>query len=488
MENTTHRFTLQRIARKVMIERGFNADFPENVLNELNSLREIAEDKKSPSKDLRHLLWCSIDNEDSRDLDQLSFAEQLPDNKIKVLVAVADVDALVGQQSKLDIHASQNTTSVYTTAQVFPMLPEKLSTDLTSLNFDEDRACIVIEMVVEENGAICQSDVYCASVHNYARLDYDSVAEWLDGTGPMPSEMAKVKGLAENIKLQEIAANNLREMRYERGALDFETIEARPVFDGESLCEMKSKKKNRAKSIIEDFMIASNQITAQFLANKNYPSFRRIVRSPYRWDRIVQLASENGYSLLSEPNPRSLAECMKFVKLNKPGRYSEFSMSVLKLLGGGDYVIETPGVEPTGHFGLAVKSYSHSTAPNRRYPDLITHRLLKSAISGNGVPYSLEQLESLAKHCTKKEDDAKKVERQVEKSAHALLLESRIGQVFDGIVSGAAAKGTWVRIFQPYLEGKLVKGFEGLEVGHKLKARLLNVDVEAGFIDFEKAD
>ncbi len=488
MEKNTQRIALQKIARKVMIERGFNTDFPSEVLDELMEIKDPFNSKQNTVKDLRNLLWCSIDNEESRDLDQLSVAEQLPENKVRILVAIADVDALVNAQSNIDHYASQNTSTIYTIAQIFPMLPEKLSTDLTSLGFDEVRYAVVVEMIVDDNGSVIQSDVYCATVCNHAKLDYNPVGAWLEGTLPLPDEIMKVEGLAENIILQDKVAQKMKDLRYEHGALDFETIESRPVFDGDRLCEMKGEKKNRAKSLIEDFMIACNGITAQYLATKKFPSLRRVVRTPKRWDRIVELATEHNFRLPTEPDPKSLSECFKFIKQNLPEHYTDFSFSVLKLMGGGEYVMELPGSTPQGHFGLAVKNYSHSTAPNRRYPDLITHRLLKSAMVGQNIPYSAEQLELIAKNCTVKEDDAKKVERQVEKSAHAMLMETRIGEIFEAIVSGAAAKGTWIKLLNPHLEGKLVKGFEGLEVGHKIKVRLVNVDVQSGFIDFERVE
>jgi len=487
MGNNAHRIALQNIARKAMLERGLLTDFPASVLAELKNIN-YPKYNNIKTKDLRILLWCSVDNIDSLDLDQLTYAERLDENYVKLLVAIADVDALVNAQSNIDQHASQNTTTVYTVAQIFPMLPEELSTDLTSLRFDTDRNAIVIEMIVDNNGAVIQSDIYCAIVRNHAKLEYNSLGAWLEGIGPIPPEILKTEGLAETIKLQDQIAQKMKELRYDNGALDFVSIESRPVFEGDILCKMKEEQKNRAKNMIEDFMIASNGVTAQFLAKKNYPSLRRIVRSPKRWGRIIELASENGFSLPAEADPKSLSQFLKFVKQNAPQSYPDLSHSVLKLLGGGEYVIETSNSEHQGHFGLAVKHYSHSTAPNRRYPDLITHRLLKSAMIGGEIPYSLDRLESIARHCTLKEDDANKVERQVEKSAHAMLLESRIGDEFDAIISGAAPKGTWVRISDPYLEGKLVKGIDSLQVGHKLRVRLIDIDVESGFIDFERVN
>ena len=485
MDKKANRITLQNIARSAMIARGLEPDFPANVLTELQEITSPAIYKPEIAKDMGDKIWCSVDNADSLDLDQLSYAEQLPENKVRLFIAIADVDALVVAQSNIDNHAGKNTTSVYTVARIFPMLPEKLSTDLTSLRFNEDRCAIVVEMVVGDEGAVEQSDVYSAIVLNRAKLDYMSLGSWLEGTGPIPSEITKVGGLAENIKLQDRVAQKMKELRYVHGALNFDTIEARPVFDGDALSEMKVEQKNRAKDLIEDFMIASNGATARFLAGKQFPSLRRVVRIPKQWDRIVELASEHGFSLPAKADSKSLSEYLKFFNQKDPLHFADMSLSVLKLLGSGEYVLETPGSSPEGHFGLAVKDYTHSTAPNRRFPDLVTQRLLKSAISGKTVPYSMNQLEQIANQCTVKEDDVKKVERQVEKSANAMLMESRIGEEFEAIVSGASPKGTWIRLFHPHVEGKLVKGYRGLKVGQKLKARLIQINVGAGFIDFE---
>lgn len=487
MDQQSHRIALQRIARNAMIERGLTTDFPSAVLAELEKIQLPYNGLNGQIKDLRHLLWCSVDNAESLDLDQLSYAESMPDQKVKVMVAIADVDALVRKQSLIDQHASVNTVTVYTIAQIFPMLPEKLSTDLTSLRLDADREAVVVEMVTDQEGAVLQSDVYCALVRNRAKLVYETLAEWLEGKGPMPEEVARVNGLAETLQLQDQAAQKMKRLRYENGALEFETVEARPVFEGDTLREMKGQGKNRAQTMIEDFMIASNGVTARYLEKKQFPSLRRVVRTPKQWNRIVELASENGYALPEEADSKSLSQFLAFAKQTKPVQYADLSFSVLKLLGAGEYVVETPGTEGEGHFGLAVKDYAHSTAPNRRYPDLITHRLLKSAMAGATVPYSVEQLEIMARHCTLKEDDAKKVERQVEKSAIAMLLEYRIGEEFEAIVSGTSSKGTWIKVIRPHMEGKLVRGYQGLQVGHKLKVRLLSVNADLGFIDFESA-
>ena len=487
MNNKAHRITFQQIARRAMIARGLEPDFPKDELAEVTKITLPAGYNPAMAKDMRNLLWCSIDNVSSLDLDQLSYAEWLPDNKIKLLIAVADVDALVSDQSSINVHASRNTASVYTVAQLFPMLPEKLSTDLTSLRLDADRCAVVVEMVVGDDGAVQQSDVYCAIVHNHAKLDYISLGAWLEGTGPIPPAITKINGLAENLKLQDEVAQKMKELRHEHGALEFETFEATPIFDGDVLREMKEELKNRAKSLIEDFMIAANGSTSRYLTEKKFSSLRRVVRTPKHWDRIVELASEHGYSLSENADSKSLSEFLKFMMQKDPTQFADISLSVLKLLGSGEYVVETPGSTTPGHFGLAVKNYTHSTAPNRRYPDLVTQRLLKSAIAGNKIPYSTVQLEEIASHCTLKEDDVRKVERQVEKSANAILMESRIGEVFEAIVTGSSPKGTWIRLFHPHVEGKLVNGWNGLKVGQKLKARLTHTNVDAGFIDFERA-
>jgi exoribonuclease-2 len=483
-----NRITLQQIARKAMISRGLVPDFPDALLDELKKIIFPATYKSEQAKDMRDLPWCSVDNDDSLDLDQLSYAEKIKGNKVRLLVAIADVDALVLKHTNIDNYAGHNTATVYTVAELFPMLPEKLSTDLTSLSYNASRCAVVVEMIVGDDGAVLQSDVYCAIVANHAKLQYGSLAEWLEENGPIPQEITKVDGLKENILLQDQIAQKMKDLRYEHGALEFETIEARPVFDGDSLKEMNAEKKNRAKSLIEDFMIAANGATARFLEGKNYPSLRRVVRTPKRWDRIVELAAEHGFKLPEIAESKSLSAYLKFIKQNDPEHFVDMSLSVLKLLGAGEYVVETPGSTSDGHFGLAVKDYTHSTAPNRRFPDLVTQRLLKAAMENHSVPYSIEQLEEIAHHCTRKEDDVKKVERLVEKSANAMLMESRIGETFEAIVSGASPKGTWVRLFHPHVEGKLVNGFNGLEVGHKLEVRLIEINIEEGFIDFERVE
>jgi exoribonuclease-2 len=435
-------------------------------------------------RDLTDLLWASIDNDGSRDLDQLTVAEALPGDKVKIRVAVADVDALVKNGSAIDEHAGHNTTSVYTAAKIFPMLPEKLSNDLTSLNLDEERLAVVVEMEIGADGSLQGSDIYRARVHNRAKLAYNSVAAWLEGNGAVPEGIAAVNGLTENLRVQDRTAQSLKQLRHVHGALSLETIEAKPIFDGDQIRDLEGEQKNRAKEIIEDFMIAANGVTARYLAARKSPSIRRVVRTPKRWDRIVELAQEHGFRLPDNPDSVALDAFLVKEKAADPLRFPDLSLAVIKLLGAGEYIAERPGDTAPGHFGLAVQDYAHSTAPNRRYTDLITQRLLKAAMAGRAAPYSYDELDVLAKHFTAEEDAANKVERQVGKSAAALLLESRIGEQFDAIVTGASDKGTWARLLTIPVEGKVVRGFEGVDVGDRIHVQLVAVDVERGYIDF----
>lgn len=489
MSNTNarqHRGRLQQIARRAMMENGLLPDFSMQALAELSRIREEILEADKSVRDLKELLWCSIDNDDSNDLDQLTVAIELPEGATKILIAIADVDALVKKSSALDEHAKRNTTSVYTAGQIFSMLPEKLSTDLTSLNYEADRRAIVVEIVVADDGSLQSSDLYRALVRNHAKLAYNSVAAWLEDSGPMPEIIGTVHGLAENLRLQNRVAQKLRELRHLHGALNFETIEARPVFEDDAIKDLEVEKRNSAKDIIEDFMIAANGVTARYLASKNFPSMRRVVRKPARWTRIVELALERNYVLPEEADSKALDQFLMAAKEEDPLRFPDLSLSIIKLLGPGEYMVQSPRAGSIGHFGLAVKDYAHSTAPNRRYPDLITQRLLKAAIAGNPVPYGMDELAKLAKHCTEAEDAAKKVERKVEKAAAAMLLESRIGETFDAVVTGASDKGTWVRLLLLPVEGRLTHNYEGEDVGNRIRVKLAHTDVEQGFIDFRK--
>jgi VacB/RNase II family 3'-5' exoribonuclease len=481
------RAELRRIAERAMREKGLLPDFSPAVLAETRAIT-AAPAASSPSvRDLRDLPWCSIDNDDSRDLDQLTVAQPAAKDATRILVAVADVDAAVRQGGAIDAHARTNTTSVYTAARIFPMLPERLSTDLTSLNQEEDRLAVVVDMTLDAGGRVAASEIYRATVRSRAKLAYGSVAAWLEGEAAAPPRVAAVGGLDAQLRTQDRAAQVLKALRQERGALRLQTSEARAVFEGDALSDLRTEDKNRAQELIEEFMIAANGVTAATLEAKGFPSLRRVLRAPERWDRIAALAAEAGDALPATPDARALDEFLWRRRQADPLRFPDLSLSVVKLLGSGEYALERPGQRDGGHFGLAVRHYAHSTAPNRRFPDLVTQRLLKAALEARAAPYADDELRELAAHCTEQEDDAAKVERQVRKSAAALLLASRVGQRFEGIVTGASSKGTWVRLTHPAAEGKVVRGSEGMDVGDRVQVELVDTDVERGFVDFARA-
>jgi VacB/RNase II family 3'-5' exoribonuclease len=483
----SNRQQLRDIAFRAMRDRGLDPEFAADARAQVAAMAGPPQTTEEPVRDLRALLWCSIDNDDSRDLDQLSVAAALSDGDVKVLVAIADVGAAVAKNSPVDRHAAQNTTSVYTPAVIFPMLPEQLSTDLTSLADQQDRLSVVVEMVVSSDGEIRSSDVYGAQVRNHAKLAYNGVGAWLAGEGPLPAAAARVGGLDEQLRLQDRAAQTLERARREHGALEFVTIEVQHVFDGDTLYDLQPQIPNRAKSLIENLMVAANGVTARFLDARGFPSLRRVVKSPERWDRIRAVAAEFGDELPATADASALSAFLVRRRAAAPDRFPDLSSTIIKMIGSGEYVVDPPGAEPPGHFGLAVRDYTHSTAPNRRYPDLITQRLVKAALAGHPPPYALDELGQLAARCTRQEDAANKVERQVRKSAAALVVASRIGERFDAIVTGASAKGTYVRVGAPPIEGRLMRGEHGLDVGDRVRVQLSGVDVERGFIDFERA-
>jgi exoribonuclease-2 len=477
---------LLNVARQAMTDNGLLPDFGAAALKQMASITQPARDASPEIRDLRHLLWASIDNDNSLDLDQLSVADPSSSGAIRICVAIADVDAVVERDSPIDDHARINTTSVYTPAAIFSMLPERLSTDLTSLGESQERLALVADMTVSAAGEVVQSDLYRARVVNRAKLAYNAVGAWLAATGPMPPRVAAVPGMDQQLRTQDKTAQLLRTVRRARGALDLQTIETQPVFSAGVLSDLLLDEPNRAKQLIEEFMVAANGVAAKFLTAKGFSALRRVLREPKRWDRLVALAAGLGEKLPAEPSAPALNAFLTKRRQSAPDLYSDLSLSVIKLLGSGEYVLDKPGQVMTGHFGLAVVDYTHSTAPNRRFPDLITQRLLKAALIKRPSPYTDAELQDLAAHCTLQEHNAAKVERAVNKSAAASLLASRIGAKFDAIVTGASDKGTWVRISSPTTEGKVVKGFEGLDVGDRVRVVLLHTDVAHGFIDFAR--
>lgn len=478
---------LHQVAVEAMRTRGLLPAFAPAALQEAEAARGAGPGREADVRDLRHLGWFSIDNDDTQDLDQLSVAEALPGGVARLLVAVADVDAKVRTGGAVDSHAGTNTTSVYTAAGVFPMLPEVLSTDLTSLHEGRERLAVVVDMRVEADGTVAQAQLYRAAVLNRAKLAYDAVAAWLDGAGPALPQLASLPGLEEQLRLHDDVAARLRQWRSGRGALNVQTVSARPVFRDGQLVDLRAERRNRAKDLIADLMIAANGATARYLVQQGFPSLRRFLQAPRRWDRLVALAAAHGVTLPPAPDPVALDAFLRARRQADPAGFPDLSLAVVKMLGAGEYSAAAAGAAAAPHFGLAVDDYAHSTAPNRRYADLVTQRLLKAAIAGDPPPYSAGELVAIARHCTAQEDNAAKVERQVLKAAGAYLLHGRIGERFDALVTGAAAKGTFARIASPLLEGRVVRGFEGLDVGDAVRVRLVAVDAKQGFIDFERA-
>jgi exoribonuclease-2 len=472
---------LKSIAKQTMIDEGFEPDVPPPAQRELQNLPP----SPTPALDLRKLLWSSIDNLESRDLDQVEFAERLPDNSIRVMVGIANVDSLVPKGSAIDAHAAANTTSVYTGVTTFPMLPEELSTDKTSLREGTDRSAIVIDFVVAADGSTQIRDIYPALLHNYAKLSYEVVGKWLDDDEAAPEEITRVPQLEQQIGLQLEAALRLRELRKEQGAIELETIQPTAVTDEHGqVVDLTTGERNSARDIIENFMIAANVTMAQFLEQRKVTSIRRVVRTPKDWARIVELAQEQNEQLPEEPDSRALADFLERRRKADAIHFPDLSLAVVKLLGPGEYIAQSPGDSGAGHFGLAVQSYTHSTAPNRRYADLITQRLLKSASKNGGSVYSGDELRQIAEHCTERESAARKVERKMRKVAAAVFLRNRIGEEFRAIVTGVTPKGTFARAFKPPVDGLVVKGQHGLKVGQQVGVRLLATDPAQGYIDF----
>ncbi len=468
-----------------MIEHGFQPDFPAGTDVELATIQAQAE-RPAPNgvKDLRGLMWSSIDNDTSKDLDQIEWAERLPDGRIRVLVGVADVDACVHKGSLIDRHAQSETTSVYTGVRVFPMLPAELSEGITSLNEHEDRAAIVTEICVDETGTASDGKAYRALVRNRAQLAYPSVGAWLEGRAQAPAKVAANADLAAQLRLQDEAARRMVDSRFQHGALDLETVETRPVLLHNEAVDLARLEKNRATSLIEEFMVAANGVVARTLGDAGVASIRRVVRTPKRWSRIVDLAAGLGASLPADPDSKALNDFLLTQKQKDPDRFPDLSLAVVKLMGPGEYVRVNPNESSPGHFGLAVQDYTHSTAPNRRFPDVVTQRILKAWLNGEPQPYPEGLLDAIALRCTEMEDQARKVEREMQKRIAAVVLQKHIGQSYRAVVTGANHYGIFIRTLDPHVEGMLVRGGKGLDVGDRITARLISTDPQRGFVDF----
>ena len=479
-------FDLAGRARQEMIRDGFEPEFPPDAARQA-LVPAVSVSNTTAIRALRDLLWSSIDNRESRDLDQIEVAEKLPNGSIRLLVAISDVDAFVSKGSTIDLHAAHNCCSVYTGVAVFPLLPEELSTDKTSLLQDQERDAIVIEMQIDTEGNVSDPAIYRAHTRNYAQLAYEDAGEWLDGEGGLPDRISRVPGMEAQINLQNEAAVRLLGRRVRDGALEFETVEARPVMEDGRITDLKVLKKNPARLMIENFMISANTTMARYLEERSIPSIQRVVRAPQRWPRIVEIAARYGVVLPAEPNSPALSKFLASRRIADPERFPDLSLSIVKLMGPGEYVVVKSAVDHVGHFGLAAYSYTHSTAPNRRYADLIVQRSLKAVLAGSPPPYSELELEEIAVRCTERENAARKVERFMRKAVAAVWMHERIGEVFEAIVTGATVKGTYVRVLKPPVEGRVVRGEEGLDVGDHTRVRLIHTDPERGFIDFEEA-
>jgi VacB/RNase II family 3'-5' exoribonuclease len=487
-ETPLHQVDLQAAAERTMLAHGFEPEFSPQVQRQLRELRarppQVA--PSSEVRDLRNLLWSSVDDDASRDLDQAEVAERLPDGGTKVLVGIADVDAFVPKNSAIDEHAAKETTTVYTGVRTFPMLPEQLSTGISSLLEAEDKLSVVIEFVVSSDGSVHSSNIYRAVVRNKAQLTYNAVGAWLEGRTAVPDKVARSPELQAQLKLQDDVAQALKNKRYRHGALNIETVEVRTVVRDDKAVDVVKQDRNRATELIEDFMIAANEVVARMLEDQKVSSIRRVVKTPKRWGRIVELAAKQGEQLPAEPDSKALNDFLIKRKTADPDHFADLSLAVIKLMGPGEYVLERPGDPEQGHFGLAVQDYTHSTAPNRRFADLVTQRLVKAVLAKEPAPYSDDELASIALNCTLKEDAARKVEREMSKRIAAVAMSGRIGEVFDAIVTGVTPQGTFVRVLNPAVEGLLAQGQRGTDVGDKLRVKLISTDVQRGYIDFAR--
>lgn len=482
MNNTP--INLKERAHQAMLDAGFRPDFPPEVLQEVRQ-PVPAPSAGNGARDLRSLLWSSIDNDSSRDLDQVEYVEKLPDGGIRLLIGIADVSASVPRGSATDKQAAFETTSVYTGVATYPMLPSELSTNLTSLLDAQDRLSIVMDLHILASGEVQSGETYPALLRNHAKLAYKSTGAWLEGRGPMPAPIASTPGMEAQLRLQREVSDSLRGLRKQNGALTFSSEEATPVVQNGEVKDLEVTGHNVAEDIIESFMVAANVAMAKHLKEKGALSIRRVVRTPRRWDRIQEIGAQFGVKLPTTPDPRALSDFLDQRKTADPIHFPDLSLSVIKLLGPGEYIVENPGAEHEGHFGLAAHDYTHSTAPNRRYADLVTQRLIKAIAAPEPKPYTEAELSDIAARCTEREDAARKVERLMRKVCAASLLSRRIGEVFDGIITGAAPKGIYVRLRKFPAEGRVTCGMKGIDVGDRVKVRLVSVDVAQGFIDFD---
>ncbi|MBB6052975.1 RNB domain-containing ribonuclease [Armatimonas rosea] len=475
---------LVAVAERALRDAGFVPTFPLAV-------EEAAQERvplPTDLPDLRHLLWSSVDNAESRDLDQIEVAERLPDGDILLRVGIAEVDWRVPQGGVIDQHAAQNTSSLYTPGHVFPMLPEALSTATTSLLADQDRVAMVVSLRVNPDGTLQERSAAPALVRNYAKLAYERIGPWLEGNAEVPDEVAAVPGLEEQLRLQDETLDRFLALREKQGALNFESVETQPITENGKVVGMKTVHKNRARLLIESFMVAVNTAVAEILHESGRASIQRIVRAPRRWDRIVEVAKTVNEALPELPDPRALSAFLERRRAADPEKFPELSLTIVKLLGPGEYALVKAGLQSEGHFGLAVGGYTHSTAPNRRYVDIVVQRLIKSVLHSTPAPYTPDQLEALAAHCTERASMADKVERRLRKTAAALFLQPRLGEIFDATITGVKNGKVYARLLDPPIEGRVTRNEHGVDVGDRVSVKLIKADPETGFIDFLRRD
>jgi VacB/RNase II family 3'-5' exoribonuclease len=480
-------FDLSAAAYEEMLREGFHPDYPEGTDAQIEQIRAQLADPPNPAlMDLRTQVWSSIDNDTSRDLDQIEVAERV-NGSVRVRVGIADVSESVAPGTPLDRHARDQTQTVYTAVRNFSMLPTALSTDLTSLDEGEDRDAVIVEFEVDNSGQVTGARIYRGRVRNQAQLAYSKVGPWLEQRADAEGKVNTSEALQTQLRLQDEVAQALRAQRMRMGALDFQRVEADPVVVNGTVQSIQPAERNRATELIEEFMIAANETMARTLKAAKRSCIRRVVKSPERWARIVDLAAQHGAKLPAEPDSRQLNLFLQQQRKADPIHYPDLSLAIIKLMGPGEYVLSRGNSEDrNGHFGLAALDYTHSTAPNRRFADLVTQRVVKAMLDNSPPPYSDEELDALARHCTERETAARKVERAMQKRVAAVALAGSIGRSFHGVVTGANERGVFVRVFSPPVEGKIVQGEQGLDVGDVVNVKLLHTDPEHAFIDFAR--
>lgn len=509
------KFDLAAAALAEMHAAGFVPEFAPAVTRQVVEIAtELARDGDANGfEDLRALGWSSIDNDTSRDLDQIEVAERV-DGGIRLHVAIGDVAHAVELGSPIDKHAQAQTQTIYTAVKNFPMLPLELSTGLTSLNEAEDRLAVVMSFTVREDGSLADEQVSRARVRNRAQLAYSRVGPWLERNAsgyedrdvaalrsnsarehtPDASLQGKLDGTAltaewldEQLKLQDEAAQRLHTARVKAGALEFHKAEAQPVVVDGHVVDVLEATQNRAMLLIEDLMVAANGVMARTLRKAGRSGLQRVVVVPRRWDRIVALAQQHGHELPVNPDSQALNRVLEQIRAADPDHYPDIAVAVIKLMGPGEYLLMRADDDPEGHFGLAARDYTHSTAPNRRFPDMVTQRVLHAMIANEPPPYSDAELTAIAMHCNEADKALRKIERDMQKRVAAVAMASRIGEVFDAVITGASEKGVYARVIRPPFEGRIVHGERGLDVGDKVKVKLIHTDPWRAFIDFEFA-